>query len=189
MRPLDSVARARVEGAVPLAYQMAWRYARRRAPDVPVDELIAEALYGLTYAAGLFDEARGVPFGAYAALVIRHRLMQLVRSWRRAAARARPYPGRAFADDAPWEAADDHPAPDPAAPTVVREMCDRLRQVLPPRWYTILRLYHAEGRTCQEIGRKLGVTRQGIQHLLAQAVQAARRRCPDWVAAAGPSTA
>src|SRR5436305_11176499 len=72
-RPLGRVAQARVEGAVSLAYQIAWWYARRRAPDVPGDELIAEALYGLTYAAGLFDEARRVPFGAYAALVIQHR--------------------------------------------------------------------------------------------------------------------
>jgi RNA polymerase sigma factor (sigma-70 family) len=185
-RPLDPVARARVEGAIPLAYRLAWRWARQRAPGVPPDELIAEALYGLTYAAGMFDETRGVPFPAYAALVIRHRLIHLVRVWRRAG-RVGPYPGQAAAgDDAPWEAADDNPGPDPVTGLAAREMCDRVRRALPRQWYTVLRLRHAEGRTFQEIGRRYGVSRQCIQQIVTQATERARESFPEWAAGTPP---
>ena len=33
---------------------------------VPLEELHGEALFGLVYAASMFDAGRGVPFGAYA---------------------------------------------------------------------------------------------------------------------------
>ena len=185
-RPLDPVAQSRVVGAIGLAYQLALRYARQRAPDVPTDELIGEALYGLTYAAGMYDETRGVPFGAYAALVIRHRLIHLVRVWRRAG-RAGPYPGQAAAeDDNPWEAADDNPGPDPATGLAAREMCDRVRQALPRRWYVVLRLHHAEGRTYQEIGRKFGVSREFIRQLVHRAAERARESFPEWAAGTPP---
>jgi RNA polymerase sigma factor (sigma-70 family) len=173
-----------------LAYRLAWRTHRQHARDVPVDELIAEALYGLTYAAGLFDQTRRVPFVAYAALVLRHRLTHFVRAWRRAAARVGPYPGQAYEDDTPWEAADDNPDPDPVNGLAAREMCDRVRRVLPRQWYAVLRLYHAEGRTCQQIGRKFGVSRQRIQQVLIAATERARLSFPEWAeAAAGTSKA
>src|SRR5262245_11288173 len=127
-RPLDPVAQARVEEAVPLAYRLAWRMHRQHARDVPVDELIAEALYALTYAAAMFDEARQVPFEPYAVLTIRHRLAHFVRSWRHNAWQAGQYPEQVSADDAPWEAADDNPAPHPVTGLVAREMCDRVRR-------------------------------------------------------------
>ena len=77
-RPLDAAARARAETAAWVAYRVAWRFARRHARDVPVDELIAEALFALTYAASQYRESRGVPFEGYAHMVIRHWLMQTV---------------------------------------------------------------------------------------------------------------
>ena len=81
---LDEVGQRRVEAFTALAHQMAWKAARFYACDMPADELVAEALLGLTYASCLFDEERGVPFGAYATMVIRHRLIHAVRSWRQA---------------------------------------------------------------------------------------------------------
>src|SRR5918994_440129 len=69
---LTADGRRRVETYRLLACRVAWRFARRNARDVPTDELVAEALYALTYAAGLYDANRDVPFGAYASRVIRH---------------------------------------------------------------------------------------------------------------------
>jgi RNA polymerase sigma factor (sigma-70 family) len=179
-RPLDPLGQARVEAFTPLAYRLAWYYARQRARDVPPDELIAEALYGLTYAAGMFDEARRVPFVAYATLAIRHRLAQLIRTWRKAK-RAVPYPvGSNPGDDAPWEAADHRPKPDLVAGASARDQCDRVRRVLPARWYTVLRLRHAEGWTFQEIGDYFGVSRQWIRQVLEKATDRVRRHFPDW---------
>jgi RNA polymerase sigma factor (sigma-70 family) len=179
-RPLDPVGQARVEAFTPLAYRLAWHYARQRARDVPPDELIAEALYGLTYAAGMFDESRHVPFGAYATMAIRHRLGQLIHGWRRGR-RVLPYPANSdSADDAPWDAADNRPKPDLVASTSARDQCERVRRVLPARWYTVLRLRHAEGLTLQEIGDYFGVSRQWIRQVLEKASRRARRHFPNW---------
>jgi RNA polymerase sigma factor (sigma-70 family) len=179
-RPLDSLGQARVEAFTTLAYRLAWYYARQRARDVPPDELIAEALYGLTYAAGMFDESRRVPFAAYATMAIRHRLAQLIRTWRKAR-RAVPYPvGLNPDDDSPWEAADHRPKPDLVAGTSARDQCERVRRVLPARWYTVLRLRHAEGWTFQEIGDHFGVSRQFIRQVLDKATDRVRRHFPEW---------
>ena len=97
---------------------------------------------------------------------IRHRLLHMVRVWRRNAWRAAQYPAQVSPEDNLWEAVDDNPGPDPATGVAAREMCDRVRRVLPRDWYTVLRLYHAEGRTCQEIGRRFGLTRQRVQQVL-----------------------
>jgi RNA polymerase sigma factor (sigma-70 family) len=180
-RPLDLLGQARVEAFTALAYRLAWFYARRRAADVPPDELIAEALYGLTYAAGMFDETRRVPFGAYATLVIRHRLVQFIIDWRRAR-RAVPYPvGSDFENDnTPWEATDRRPKPDLVIGASARDQCERVRRVLPARWYAILRLRHAEGLTLKEIGEYLGVSRTRIRQVLRVATDRVRRNFPNW---------
>jgi RNA polymerase sigma factor (sigma-70 family) len=185
-RPLTATGQARVAAFTTLAYRLAWYFARSRATDVPVDELIAEAFYGLTYAAGMFRPSKRVPFGAYATMVIRHRLMQAIRAWRRDRW-AGPFP--TGTDEYAWEAPDPKPAPDLAARAAAREMCERVRRALPARLYTILRLYHGEGRTLEEIGTTYGVTRQRIRQLLAKATARARRHFPEWAAAGTtPST-
>lgn len=179
-RPLDPVGQARVEANTPLAYRLAWYYARQRARDVPPDELIAEALYGLTYAAGMFDETRRVPFPAYATLAIRHRLTQLIERWRRGR-RVLPYPVGSDPDDAPWEAADNRPKPDLVSGASAREVCERVRRVLPARWYRVLRLRYADGWTLQEIGDYLGFSRQFIQQVLDRATRRVLKHFPDGV--------
>ena len=182
VRALDAVGQARVEEFVIVAYRVAWRFARTTR-DVPMEELIAEALYGLTYASGLFDEARGVPFGAYAAVVIRHRLVQAIRNWRRAQ-RMLPVSGRrAIGDETIWDVADHGPTPDLSARASAREMCDRVRQVLPEQWYTVLHLFHAEGYSYTEIATAVGLSRQRISQVLKKAADRARQAFPDW---AGP---
>ena len=178
VRPLDPPGQARVEAFTAVAYRLAWQYARQWARDVPPDELIAEALYGLTYASGMFDDARRVPFTAYATLVIRQRLTQLIRRWRRER-RVIPFPVGASYDDTPWEAADDRPRPDLVARTSASELCDRVRRVLPPRWYTILRLRYADGWTYEEIGDYFGISRQWISKVIDKATRRVLKHFPD----------
>ena len=178
-RPLDAAGRERVAQYIPLAYQQAWKVARHLARDVPADELTSEALYALTYAASLYDPGRSVPFGAYATMVIRQRLILLVAAWRRARRAVRRVPG-ADRDDDVWEA-EARPGLDVLTATATHELCDRVRELLPPRWYTFLRLHHGEGRTLEEIGTRYGVTRQRVRELVVKAAQRVREHFPEWM--------
>jgi RNA polymerase sigma factor (sigma-70 family) len=158
-----------------LAHRVAWRFARSRARDVPADELIGESLLGLTYAAAMYDEGRAVPFSAYARLVIHHRLVRWVRVWRRGR-RLRLH--RPLANEngeaEVWDAEDRHPLWDPAAGATARELCERIRGVLPAHLWAILHAHHAEGQTLRAIGQRLGVSRQRVQQLLEKAADRVR---------------
>jgi RNA polymerase sigma factor (sigma-70 family) len=170
-----------VEDHAWLAYRMAWRFARRHARDVPADELIAEALLALTYAAGRFRPDCGVPFLAYASMVLRHWLIQAVLRWRRGQRAGRlPTVTTSHGEQVPWEA-EARPAPDPCAGAAAREMCDRVRRVLPARLYRVLRLYHGEGRSLGELAEHFQVTRQRILQMIAEAEGLVRKKFPHWV--------
>ena len=82
-RPLSPEAQGRAEGHLHLVEVLAWEQYRRCGRTVPLDELLGEARLALAYGASLYDAATGVPFGAYATFVIRHRLHQAVTVWRR----------------------------------------------------------------------------------------------------------
>jgi len=181
VRSLNAADQRRVQSYSPLAYQLAWKFARHNARDVPADELISEALYGLTYAAGLFDESRGVPFGAYATLVIRHRLIHAIIRWRRARRIIVPLPVRFGSEGETWEAEDRNPPPEAHVGAAAREMCERVRRILPARWYTALRLYHAEGYSLSEVAARMGITRNRVRQLLDKAQDQARESFPRWV--------
>ena len=171
-RPLDVPAQERAVAYTHLAYQLAWWFARNTARDVPADELISEALFGLTYAAGRYDEDRHVPFVAYAKMVIRHRLIQAVIRWRDK--RFAPLPDWSESTGEPWEPADYRPTPDLCARVAASELCDRVRRSMPSRWYKALHLYYGEGLTLEEVGSRLGVSRQRIGQLIIKAEQQAR---------------
>ena len=67
-RPLTAEGQLLVTENIKLAYKMAWAFHRKSR--VPADESIAEACFGLVYAAGLYDSSRGVPFAAFALMVV-----------------------------------------------------------------------------------------------------------------------
>jgi len=168
-----------------LAYQIAWRFARHKARDIPPEELVCEALCGLTYAASMFKENRGVPFAAYAALVVRHRLTNAIRVWRRQKwGRRRLVKVRT---DGGWDPEDPRSA-DVCADTAAREMCERIRCALPSRWYAVLHLYYANGLTFQEVGEQLGISRERVRQLHNQAVRHTRKEFPEWIQRAGIRT-
>src|SRR5438067_2093127 len=83
VRRLDAAAQALVLAHLRLTELLAGEQSRRCGRAVPAKELLGEARLALAYAASRFEEGRGVPFGAYATMVIRHRLAQAVDVWRR----------------------------------------------------------------------------------------------------------
>jgi RNA polymerase sigma factor (sigma-70 family) len=174
VRSLDAIGQRRVQTFSPIAYQMARAFRRYRARDIPRDELIGEALYGLTYAAGMYDEDRGIPFSAYAAQVVRHRLVNAIINWRR----------QRWVQYLPGVQSDakvPDSAPDVAIGASARDMCEQIRQVLPARQYALLHLYYLEALPVKEIGARLGITPRRVRQLLVKAADEARKVFPGWV--------
>jgi RNA polymerase sigma factor (sigma-70 family) len=143
---------------------------------------MGEAHYALTYASSLFDAGKGVPFGAYVTMVIRHRLIQTEAAWRWGpplehipftdlAARSAPGPPAGFEPPCPRtrDACDE---------ASLQELLDRVRRTLPPRWFRLLELHYAQGYTLREIGVRLGVSRERVRQLLAKALKRARAQLP-----------
>lgn len=60
-----------IEEHVPLARRIAFGMKQQLSDRAELDDVLGDALCGLVAAADAFDEERGVPFGAYAALRIR----------------------------------------------------------------------------------------------------------------------
>jgi RNA polymerase sigma factor (sigma-70 family) len=184
VRPLDAAGQRRVRTFCTLAYRIAWQYARQ-ARDVPPEELLGEALYGLTYAASMFEEHRGVPFAAYATLVVRHRLMRAILEWRREKW-IRPLPAKRKTDE-PWDVENPH-SPDLCTEASARDMCERIRSTLPARWYDVLQLHYGKGLSFEEVGQQLGISRQRARQLLDKAVRHTRKEFPEWIHRAGIRT-
>ncbi len=169
---LDDEARQRVVEYIGLAYQLAIRFSRHRARDVPPEELIAEAKLALTYASGRYDSTKQVPFSAYATMVIRHRLIQVVLNWRRGP-KVRRLP--LVLNGTVWDPPDNEIDTTPET----NDLCDRIRAALPKRWYAVLYLYYGEGHTLEEIGGRLGVSRERVRQIVHRARRRARERFPD----------
>jgi RNA polymerase sigma factor (sigma-70 family) len=144
---------------------------------VPLDELIGEAQFALVYAASLYDPGKDVPFGAYVTMVIRHRLLQAVTVWRRGGRLAHVrftdlsacLPGEPGYFDPPCTRTAE--AGEQAA---VHELLDWIRRSMPARWFEVLTLYFAHDHSLQEIGDRLGISRQRVRQLLAKAIARAR---------------
>lgn len=64
-----------------LARRMAWLAWRRLHGVMDVDDVLGEAMYGLTKAGRTFDATRGVPFEAWAVQTVRTAIWHGVKRW------------------------------------------------------------------------------------------------------------
>jgi RNA polymerase sigma factor (sigma-70 family) len=166
-----------------LASTLAHDQYRRCGRTVPLDELLGEAALALAYAASLYDASKAVPVGAWLTLVIRHRLVQAVTAWRRG--------GRLghvrFSDLEVPAASEDGSGYDPVCRRTREpveeagdlDMVQRVRQVMPERWFELLHLYYVEGHTLEEIGNRFGLSRERVRQVLSKALARARRHWPS----------
>jgi|SRR5579871_3989801 len=181
LRQLDKGAQELAQAHLHLAETLAWRQYQRCGHTVPLEELQGEARFALTYAASLYDAGKEVPFGAYVTMVIRHRLVQAVTMWRRG--------GRLdfirFTDllaQNPEQSAQEF---EPICPhsreaeeeAGIQELLDRVRQVMPARWFALLQLYFAREYTLEEISEQFDISRERVRQLLAKAIARARAHC------------
>jgi RNA polymerase sigma factor (sigma-70 family) len=152
--------------------RLALAYTNRYATDVPAEELVSEALFALVYAAGRYDESRGIPFPAYAKLVIHHVMKFAVERWRRWNRTGQIPIGES---DRQLDAEDCRPRPDLCGKLTAAELLERARDVLPARWFDALKLRHGEEWTLQEIGERLDVSPQRVAQLLEKGMELAKR--------------
>jgi RNA polymerase sigma factor (sigma-70 family) len=181
--PLDGEARKRAGDHVELAYQMAWKHFRACSKSVPLDELRGEALYALSYASGIFDAARGVPFNAYARKVITRRLISVINTWRRSDLRVRRHCRELCGSTKGRRGFPRARTGDTANHAAMREAVGVLRRHLPRRWFDVLYLHYVEEYSVKEVGAALGISPERVRQLVAKAMIRARRRVPlfGWV--------
>lgn len=171
-KPLDAERQGLVAGMLVDVRRLASAYWRRYAQDVPREELTAEAMVGLVYAASRFDSSRGVKFEIWAKLVVHDALAHAVARWRR------------WRQAGPWPADDegrqldptDRPETDPADRIDAAELLDRVRLILPAKEFDTLSLRFADGLTLAEIGRRREVTHQAVAQVIDSGISRARRK-------------
>lgn len=156
-----------------LAKSIAWKFARGEGRRVPADELVGEALYGLTYAQNRFNAALGVPFEKYAIMVICHRLRNLVARWRRRE-REVPMPRLPHAPEEEFQTVS-RGGDDPTQPLDAEEVWARVKEALPHRQYQLVWLHYQAGCSLAQIGRRLGVTRQCVSQQFRRAMDQLRQ--------------
>lgn len=146
----------------------------RHRPDH--DDIMQEARIAVALASRSFDPGRGIPFGAYAAMQARWAVRNHL-SWERHPRRA--CPGREVSLDSPGEDGDATLAdlvPDPEdqyAGIHARIEAGELLRALPEREASVL-MMRAWGRTHDEIGKRLGISRARAQQVDTRATHHAR---------------
>jgi RNA polymerase sigma factor (sigma-70 family) len=179
LNPLDSIRRQWAADLIDLARRHAWTFHRRHARNIPAEDLIAEALYALCYAASKFEPGHGVPIEAYAVMVVRHHL--IATSNRHRAARRLPTVGdsalcgfSADRDDLTLAGLAVGHELDPAAEVETRELLRRVKRAMPPAEYRVLHLRYGCDCTAREAGKRVGVRRQDAERLVGRAMRKAR---------------
>jgi len=153
-----------------LALYWAWKIYKRpvrnetNEPVTPVADLMSDACGALIYAAVLFDDRHGVPFGAWASRVIGLQMKDAKRR-RRVANRL-----LTFGDDA-LETVLAPPAPEPLAVDDARTTCNVIRRSIPARSYRMLYLRYVLGWKLAEIGAVEGVCKERVRQVIREAVK------------------
>jgi RNA polymerase sigma factor (sigma-70 family) len=174
--PLDADRQHLAEGGVGLAIFHARRVSARRRLDL--DEAVSTALLALCLAASKFNAERCPNFGAYASLVIGHKLGAAEKSKARYQARVTRLTVDLDQDEAEVQV-PDHREPEPGQDAETAEVIERLREALDPETFGLLWSAFAEGTYLAEIARAQGVSRQAVSQQAQAALSRARKVVPE----------
>lgn len=159
---------------LPLAYKVAQDMGRRF--QVPYTELYGEAAKSAVYAESMYDPAKGVPFKYYMCMCVRHRLTFACKRWWQRRRAVTLLPTCEPPDDEGRHNVIDNacarPEGDPLAKEQVLELMQRVD--MPEKWWKVLWLRCAEGRTYEEISLTFGCSKQWIQQLVGKAMRRIR---------------
>lgn len=162
---LDEDKKALVTEFIGLAKGLAINFWKSNARDLLLEDIVSEALYALTYAASLYDPSRRVPFGAYAAMVIRHRLPQVCKSLRRW---RRDSETSSFLEEVLDSGSNS------AEEVIFNQEVLALLPNLPPRWLGILTYYYINGKTLEQISEIESISKQRVHQLIVKALKSIR---------------
>jgi RNA polymerase sigma factor (sigma-70 family) len=147
-------------------------------PHVSFDEVLSEACQALLSAAAGFDSAKGT-FSPYAARAIRNRLNSLYASQVRLA-KVFPVSLNSPVADTSTEATLLNRVPDTSANVIIEvrhkqslQMLEEALAHLPPRLCRVVDGIR-KGKSYQEIGDELGITKQGVHKLAKPALEKLR---------------
>jgi RNA polymerase primary sigma factor len=166
---------------------------------VSLSDLIDEGNIGLMRAARKFDETKGIKFISYAVWWIRQAILQARAEQSRIVRvplyRTRDVPEAQLSLQAPVANGDDsqlleylpdHATPRPdeqALNTSLTESIDGALARLKAREALIVRLYYGldddEALTLEQIGARLGITRERVRQIRDRALRRMRRALPD----------
>lgn len=176
LAPLDPERQALAEGAVGLAIFHARRVVaahRRLDPD----EAAGVAFHALCLAASKFNPDRCPNFGAYASLVIGHKLAAAEKVKARHDSRTTRL--TIDQEDTGDVQVEDHREQEPGTEAEAAEVIELLREALDPETFALLWTAFAEDTPLAEIGRARGVSRQRISQKAATAIEKARKVVPE----------
>jgi RNA polymerase sigma factor (sigma-70 family) len=179
--PLSVEAQKLAQSHQDIALRLAWKLYQSSARTMPLDELRGEALYALVYAAGMFEAERGVPFGAYATMVVTHRLIHALTVWRRGGRLAHTRFTDVTASTGTEYDGPCHRTQETLDQIALNDLLDQVRRMLPRRWFQVLQLYYAKGHTLKEVGCLLGISRERVRQLMNKAIVRVRQKMPMYV--------
>lgn len=153
-----------------LAYKMALPYLRRNRHIA--DEVESAATMGLVKAAATYDPSTGNAFSTYATHCVRNEIRNTLRL-------ERPLGYRRPEDPAAVPGTVGLGEHDPATPAVATQAEDReivgyVMGRMRPRLAEVLRRRHLEGKTLQEVGDEMGITKERVRQIEMQALDRAK---------------
>lgn len=183
-----------VEAHIGLVYRMLERRPDWQRRLVTRDDAAQEGFLGLMRAAQLYDATVGVEFTTYACVAILNRMKRaaltagIVRVPETDSEVARQAMTRRCVslagreeDGNPWDVTCWR-SPDPAKDAEDAEGCDLLAgmlRTLPARDAQVIRLYWLDDLTLDEVGRKLGITRERVRQIADRGLQKLRHRAKE----------